>query len=308
MSASDFHGSTSRTSKALLGLCTAATFLALIWGSSRSHQPVYQGMRLDQWLDAYNRVGLSASNAQVNIEPVSKAIRAMGTNSLPFLLKHLLHRDSIIAAKFFALAAKQHLLKLPVHQDYAYYAPSVLALMALGPDARPILPSLLRPALGSSNGAIFAMLALGTNAIPTLELTCSSTDRETRSQAALYIAALKSAGPQSLLLLDWSQAPVGGHPLLKIHDQRPKDYGIELVNLLQSPNPAVRLATADAIATHPLMRMPIHSATSMLAGCLNDPNPEVKKSAAEALKELNAAGPSLRGILKPVGNRNAVSH
>ncbi len=251
---------------------------------------------MDQWLDAYNRVGLSASNGSVNIEPVSKAVRAMGTNSLPFLLKHLMHRDSIFAQKFFDLAAKQRLFKLPGYQDYAYYAPSVLALMALGPDARPILPALLKAALNSSNEALFAMLALGTNAIPTLELACLSTDRETRSQAALYIAALKSAGPQPLLYWDWSQDPVGGHSSLKIHDKRPRDYGVELVNLLQNRNAALRLASADAIAFHPLMRMPVQSARSLLGGCLSDPNPEVRNSAADALKELNTPAPKSKGV------------
>ena len=290
VAASSFTGSISRAGKVLLALCTAAIFLALIWGIFHSHQPVYQGVRLDEWLEAYNRLGLSASNGPVNIEPVSRAILAMGTNSLPFLLRHLTHRDSIIAQKFFDLAAKQHLFKLPVHQDYPYYAPSVLALMVLGPDARPILPALLKAALDSRKEALFAMLALGTNAIPTLELVCLSTNRETRSQAALYVAALRSAGPQPMLSWDWSQGPVGGHPLLKIHDKRPHDYGVELVALLQSPNAAVRLASADAIAFHPLMRMPVQSARSLLGGCLNDPNPEVRKSAAEALKELKTAG------------------
>ena len=94
--------------------------------------------------------------------------------------------------------------------------------MALGPDACSILPDFSKAALASSEKALFAMLALGTNAIPTLELVCFSTNRETRSQAALNIAALRSAGPQSL--------PVGRHPLLNIHDQRPRDDGVELVN------------------------------------------------------------------------------
>ena len=301
--ASIFPGSISRAGKVLLALCTAAIFLALIWGIFHSHQPVYQGVRLDEWLEAYNRLGLSASNGPVNIEPVSRAILAMGTNSLPFLLRHLMHRDSIIARKFFDLAAKQHLFKLPVHQDYPYYAPSVLALIVLGPDARPILPALLKAALDSSNQALFAMLALGSNAIPTLELACLSTNRETRSQAALYIAALKSAGMQSVLRWDWSQDSSGRHVLLKIHDKRPDDYGAELVNLLQSPNAAVRLASADAIAFHPLMRMPVQSAMSLLRERLNDPNPKIRKSAAEALKELNASGSFWRGIPNPRSGR-----
>lgn len=283
------HRSTSRSGKILLALGTAAAFLALIWGFL-PHQPFYRGLRLDQWLDAFNQAGSSVSNSQVN-QPASKAIRAMGTNSLPYLLKHLLHHDSILAQKFFDLAARQHLFKLPVHQDYPYYAPSVFALTILGPEARPILPALSKAARASSNEALFAMLAFGTNAIPALESVCLSTDLQIRSQAALYIAALNSAGSQPLLYSDWSQDPRGRHSLLKIHDRRPQDYGVELVNLLQNTNPAVRLAAADAIALHPLMRMPSETAMSLLQDRLNDPNPDVRKSAAAALKELRATAP-----------------
>ena len=89
---------------------------------------------------------------------------------------------------------------------------------------------------------------------------------------------------------------------MKIYHHLPADYGVELVNLLQSPNAAVRLASADAIALHPLMRMPVQSAKSLLSQRLNDPNPEVRKSAAEALNELNFAGPLWRGILTPSGS------
>lgn len=286
-----------RAGKLLIALCTAATLLAVIWQSSRPRQPEHQGIPLDQWLQAYNRAGLSPSNDQANIEQISGAIRAMGSDSLPFLLKHIVHRDSIIAQKVFDLAARQHLFKLPVHHGDSYCAPSILALMVLGPDARPILPGLSKAALASSQKALFAMLALGTNAIPTLESVCLSTNRETRSQAALYIAALRSAGPQSLLRWDWSRDPLS-HPLLSIHDKRSGDYGAELVNLLQSSNATVRLASADAIALHPLMRMPVQSVIPLLRERLNDSNREVRQSATNALKELNTAGASL-GIIKP---------
>ena len=264
---------TNRTKLLFACALAAATVLVLVWQFTRPRQPEYQGMRLNQWLEAYNWAGFSSSNGPVDLEPVSKAVRAMGTNSLPFLLKHILHRDSVIAENLYHLAAKQHVFKPPVHHDYPYYAPSVMSLMALGPDARSILPELSKAAVASSEHALFAMLVFGTNAIPALEFVCLSPNPETRSQAAMYIAALKSAGVQALLRWDWSQDP-GGGPLLNIHDKRPLDYGVELVNLLQSQNAAVRLASADAIAFHPMMRMPVQSVMSLLRERLNDPDPE----------------------------------
>ena len=64
----------------------------------REHEPVYQGRTLTQWLDKYNRAG-----AMAKTEPVSQAIRAMGTNSLPFLLAHIKHTEFPLKQKLIAI-------------------------------------------------------------------------------------------------------------------------------------------------------------------------------------------------------------
>jgi len=85
-----------------LKIALAILFLAGIgvvaWLGLKSTQSVYQGKHLDRWLDEYNRVG-----SMDKTEPVSKAIRAMGTNSLPFLLAHIKHTEFPLKQKLIAI-------------------------------------------------------------------------------------------------------------------------------------------------------------------------------------------------------------
>src|SRR6266446_5539831 len=82
----------------------------LVWVILRPDEPAYRGKRLSQWLDEYNRAG-----ALDKTGTISEAVRAMGTNSLPYLLANIKHVDSPMKARFFALVGRQHILKLPFY-------------------------------------------------------------------------------------------------------------------------------------------------------------------------------------------------
>ena len=99
----------------------------IAWRTSRSREPGYQGKRLSQWLDEYNRAG-SAVEAKL----ASEAIRAMGTNSLPFLLAHIKHTNSPIQERIFGLFRKQSLIKVRIHDKDPYVFTSISALHVLG--------------------------------------------------------------------------------------------------------------------------------------------------------------------------------
>jgi len=118
----------------LLVAIAVAAFFAL-----RSHEPEYQGKRLSQWLEEYDRIG-----AMEKTGPASEAIRAMGTNALPYLFAYIKHRDTPLKKKFFGLVQKQHWLKLPPYRENRYFSPVLLALKTLGPDANPLVHELLK--------------------------------------------------------------------------------------------------------------------------------------------------------------------
>src|SRR5262245_20740354 len=90
--------------------CVIAMLGAVGWHFLNPREPVYQGQRLSHWLTKYNQAGTIDET-----QPISEAICAMGTNSLPFLLAHLNHTDSPIQQRLFMLAGKLRFLKLPVY-------------------------------------------------------------------------------------------------------------------------------------------------------------------------------------------------
>src|SRR6266498_3141912 len=148
-----------------LGVVVVALVLLAMW--LRPREPAYQGKRLTQWLDEYNQAG-----AWDKIGPVSEAIRAMGTNSLPFLLAHIKHRESAIKYKLTPLFRKLHFLKGPLYLRYPYRDTSILALYALGSNAAPILPELSKLFEDDPTYGRLSFLAIGTNSMPTLTKLC----------------------------------------------------------------------------------------------------------------------------------------
>jgi hypothetical protein len=113
-----------------------AAFAGALWALIVPREPVYHGKALSGWLMDYNRAGTNAESA-----PASKAIRAIGTNALPFLLSHLSAEDpSRLAKVFFRFVKKVPGLKAPFYGENRFYGPSLVALKVLGKEATPLLP------------------------------------------------------------------------------------------------------------------------------------------------------------------------
>src|SRR5580765_5160147 len=81
------------------------------WGE---HEPVYQGKRLAKWLEGY--VHDPKDNRPVTEQPqwqqADAAVRGLGTNALPTLLRMLRAKDSSFMFTVIRLASKQRLFKI----------------------------------------------------------------------------------------------------------------------------------------------------------------------------------------------------
>ena len=232
-------------------------------------------------------------------EPVSQAIRAMGTNSLPFLLAHIKRPPSPLRVKLFALLGKQRLVKLPFYGEEAYQWPSMLALHALGSQALPLLPELLPVAQDPRScwGGVMSLLAIGTNSIPTLERACQSTDNIARTYAVLGIAILRTMRPPAIECV-WLKAQLNGKPLLHLSPGGTGDDAGEIVKLLEHSDPAVRRASANylALCHWGLHADVIRSAIPRLTKALNDEDQRVRKAAGDALKSIDPQAAAKAGI------------
>ena len=281
-----------------LKIALAILFLAVIgvvgWLGLKSTQPVYQGKHLDRWLDEYNRVG-----SMDKTEPVSKAIRAMGTNCLAFLLAHIKHTESPLKQKLIAILQKQKLVRLPFYGADPYQSTSVLALRALDSQAAPLCPELLPIAQDSSTRWIgmLSLLAIGTNSIPTLERACQSTNVQVRQDAVLMMA-MQKVMPPPWFSWGWSKAPINGKPMFELGLAVPEQDVGEMVNMLEHSDPAVRRASAEAIGlyTRPPYTAVARSAVPLLIQATKDRDQAVSKAAGETLKKIDPEAAAEAGV------------
>jgi HEAT repeats len=126
---------------ALVICCLATVFLC------RSTEPTYKGRTVTQWLSAASGRGTTLFEAPDGAPPSEfikcrAAIRAIGTNSIPILLKYVEAQDTTFVAQIESLLTRQSLL--PVHPATAKEK-RVWALYGfrfLGKDAVSAVPAL----------------------------------------------------------------------------------------------------------------------------------------------------------------------
>ncbi len=274
-----------------IGLCVFLLGLVggIAWLLWHTREPAYHGRPLSQWLDRFNQ-GVNKGWPH-KMEGTTEAIRAMGTNSLPFLLDYIGHQEPWITRVGIDLLRRQHRVKLPFYGENPYREPSLMALHILGSEAAPLFPELLKLAenpLTSYEGTR-ALLAIGTTAIPALERVCRSTNFNVRVLALWQIASLRAV-PRDHVWWDWKIAPANGRGIF-VFGSGPDPYGLrnEMLALLKSPAPAVRRASGDALATftRPAARGEPAQVLSALREALNDTNSDVRCSAARALKQID---------------------
>jgi hypothetical protein len=91
-------------------------------------EPVYKGKPLSYWLEGYDPSG-GAPNYQLThpnaptYQEASEAVRKLGTNAIPTLLRKLRQRDSKAKEMFMNLLRKQHVIKISPPRTTQYIEP-----------------------------------------------------------------------------------------------------------------------------------------------------------------------------------------
>ena len=104
-------------------------------------EPVYQGKRLTKWLEVYT--GPITTDHEKQLKEADDAVRHIGTNAIPTLLRMLRARDSALTLKLVALAQKQHLVKIHYVQRLLSNVQAQMAFLALGAEAKDAVPALV---------------------------------------------------------------------------------------------------------------------------------------------------------------------
>lgn len=261
---------------AALGIVALAAIVLFV----RPSGPSVDGKPITYWLrEMDGDVGDEARNAVAKV-----AIKRIGTNALPWLVRELQQTDSKLKLKVLKLVANREPFDkwLLSANDHQWRARQVF--MLLGETASPAIPNLIQllTNTNAADSASEALLDIGIASIGPLTTALNDTNAYLRCQAAHTLGGFGTNGASAISAL---------------------------LDLLHDPTPAVRCATASALGG-------IHSEPSRvvteLMQCLRDSAIEVRGSAAYALSRFGAdAAPAVEPLLKllddPVVNLQALT-
>jgi hypothetical protein len=263
----------------LLVCCVAAAVACLGW--MRKREPEYKGKTLSEWLIAYRQP--YGAVAPVISEEAAQAIRQIGTNGAPFLVKWIRESRKMPRWKDTLLALTQRNPQLPSESELRAMR-AVWGFKILGPDAQAVIPDLVQVAnQGNTERAPLAIGALGylgKDALPSL-LTWA-TNRGFQFRAA----AIAATGRMGYL-------GTNAHPAV--------------VMLIQ----CIENREFDPLAADMLGRLRVDSDLSVpaLAGCLQSPNRFLRLNAVTSLgkfgeKSRGTVPELLRILSEPPGPTN----
>jgi hypothetical protein len=109
-------------------------------------EPTYKGKTLTEWLywrDDWLKMPLSVG-LEANQIDCEEAVRAIGTNAFPKLIKMLSGHDGAFKSKIAKVVNGQTLIKFHIRTADERAEMSVWAIYALGTSARPLLPEIIQ--------------------------------------------------------------------------------------------------------------------------------------------------------------------
>lgn len=136
--------------------------------SSAPKVPVYEGKTFYQWATEFEKAQANYSdpNRWKAIETISIAIRAMGTNALPYVMADL-RAQTTLKDRFLAwLAPRARFLKLKPLNASDRWVRGIRGMEVLGPLGKPYLPELITMVSNSTGYSEAALIAVGSDALP----------------------------------------------------------------------------------------------------------------------------------------------
>jgi HEAT repeat protein len=222
-------------------------------------EPVHHGKRLSAWVaDLHPRV-VEARQQQAEL-----ALRAIGTNAVPYLLELLRHREPRLLSDLRDFSQRTKTL-LRMRADYELPWVAAVekdmqlsaAFAALGPSARPAFPALtnllLRPATTAVSAS--ALARIGPDAFGPLSHALSSPDREVRAAAAGALGSMP--GDLAKILPELRKALGDSDKFVRINavigfgqiaETNPEAVLDDLIRGLRDTSPSVKIFAADSLA------------------------------------------------------------
>jgi HEAT repeat protein len=135
----------SRPFRIILILAGIVIICLAAWRMFAPRQPSYNGKPLSYWLSRYeNRILGRAPLISSEQQEADKAVREIGTNAIPYLLKLAGRKDSALKQRMLSSYRRQSWLKLSIHDAQFYRVEASCGFAALHEKAKPAVPGLIR--------------------------------------------------------------------------------------------------------------------------------------------------------------------
>jgi HEAT repeat protein len=119
----------------------AALAIVLAAATLRGHEPVYQGRTLSQWLEEAAACGSWPRQRPVAVD---EAIRQIGTNGFPVIIRLLRSHDSALKSRFVALFYKQSLIRINIPTQNTLHFRALAGCWALGSEGKELVPEVAK--------------------------------------------------------------------------------------------------------------------------------------------------------------------
>jgi HEAT repeat protein len=168
----------------LLAVLFVALLGGLFWMLSRPREPVYREKPLTAWLN-----DLYSWNEDTN-QPALVAIREMGTNAIPALLRIIQSGDRPFQALILKLNRMQSLVHFPVREPWRQRHAAARALYAMGTNAKPAFSTLTNLLFHTNTALLCAvpLAGMGSEGLPPLIAALTNQNDIIRLSAAKGLA------------------------------------------------------------------------------------------------------------------------
>ncbi len=205
---------------AALALAVGGTAWLLL--SLPESEPVYQGRRLSAWLaEASESTDADAQSQAVH------AIRTIGTNALPSLIRMMRVKDSRLKLAMLRLVRKQQLVKFELEQASDLHTRAAYGCSLLQSEARPAIPALMQLLQEEEHNFLVphALVRIGPDGVLALLGGLTTTNANVRHNIAAALAdigirrSFTNATPEQIATLD-QEANIAVPALMKLLTNR----------------------------------------------------------------------------------------
>ena len=130
----------------LFAILLIAIVGGLAWEVLRPREPMYDGLPLSYWLRGYD----PTARTETSLQQADKAVRTLGTNAVPVLLRMARTADSPIKKDLIRLSRWKSWLPLHLHSDAEYHHLAASGFYALGPAGKEAVPALIELLKGTN--------------------------------------------------------------------------------------------------------------------------------------------------------------